>query len=189
MMKPGATPKEIASTRESSSAPNAEPVRVSRATKQEYGALLQDRITRPLKMPTTGLDPKSERKAQGHTADLDKTSDWHFDVIAGAGAIRSTARDLATFLSAELSPSGELEEAMLLTQRKFELRPGGFMGLGWHHGLEIEDGANVLWHNGGTGGFHSFMAFDPKEKVGVVVLANTSVPAVDMLGSACLLPG
>jgi hypothetical protein len=38
-----------------------------------------------------------------------------------------------------------------------------------------------VWHNGGTGGFHSFCGFDPVSRTGVVVLAN-STEDIDDIG-------
>ena len=41
----------------------------------------------------------------------------------------------------------------------------------------------IVWHNGGTGGYRSFIGFDPKARVGVVVLSNTFTAAgVDDIG-------
>jgi hypothetical protein len=39
----------------------------------------------------------------------------------------------------------------------------------------------MLWHNGGTGGFRSFLGFVPDTRVGVAVLAN-SARSVDAIG-------
>jgi hypothetical protein len=39
----------------------------------------------------------------------------------------------------------------------------------------------MLWHNGGTGGFRSFLGFVPDTSVGVVVLSN-SARSVDAIG-------
>src|SRR5260370_24744766 len=45
------------------------------------------------------------------------------------------------------------------------------------------EGHEIFWHNGGTGGYRSFMGFDPKSRVGVVVLSNMSTAAgVDDIG-------
>ena len=41
----------------------------------------------------------------------------------------------------------------------------------------------MLWHNGGTGGYRSFVALDPEGRTGVVVLAS-SARSVDRLGLA-----
>ena len=35
------------------------------------------------------------------------------------------------------------------------------------------DGRTITWHNGGTGGFSSYVGFDPATNDGVVVLGNT----------------
>ena len=41
----------------------------------------------------------------------------------------------------------------------------------------------IVWHNGGTGGFSSWMGFDPERRIGVVVLASrSSSEVVDELG-------
>jgi CubicO group peptidase (beta-lactamase class C family) len=39
----------------------------------------------------------------------------------------------------------------------------------------------MLWHNGGTGGFRSFIGFVPGTEVAVVVLSN-SARSVDAIG-------
>jgi hypothetical protein len=39
----------------------------------------------------------------------------------------------------------------------------------------------MLWHNGGTGGFRSFISFAPDTSVGVVVLSN-SARSFDAIG-------
>src|SRR5262249_11326259 len=41
----------------------------------------------------------------------------------------------------------------------------------------------IIWHNGGTGGYRSFVGFRPRTKVGVVVLSNTFTGAgIDDIG-------
>jgi CubicO group peptidase (beta-lactamase class C family) len=43
------------------------------------------------------------------------------------------------------------------------------VGLCWHL-LELKSGEKVVWHNGGTGGFRSMLAFTPATRRAVVVL-------------------
>jgi D-alanyl-D-alanine-carboxypeptidase/D-alanyl-D-alanine-endopeptidase len=51
-------------------------------------------------------------------------------------------------------------------------------GLAWHILGES------AWHSGGTGGFRSFVAYDPKERTGVVVLSNAfTLAGVDDIGA------
>jgi hypothetical protein len=58
-------------------------------------------------------------------------------------------------------------------------RPAGANGMeiayGWF--IQTKNGNSIIWHNGGTGGYRSFIGFDPKAKRGVVVLSNHSSPA------------
>ena len=50
-------------------------------------------------------------------------------------------------------------------------------------------GREIAWHNGGTGGFSSFVGYDPKARTGVVVLSNASTPSgVDDIGLHLLNP-
>ena len=44
------------------------------------------------------------------------------------------------------------------------------MGLGWVR--THRNGGTAVWHNGGTGGFSTFLGFDPKSRRGVVILTN-----------------
>ena len=44
------------------------------------------------------------------------------------------------------------------------------VAFGWH--ILKDKGSEIVWHNGGTGGYHSFVGFDPKAGTGVVVLSN-----------------
>jgi serine-type D-Ala-D-Ala carboxypeptidase/endopeptidase len=46
------------------------------------------------------------------------------------------------------------------------------------------DGKGRYWHNGGTGGYHSFAGFDPQNGTAVVVLAATASSLVDRLASS-----
>src|SRR5438045_4867860 len=57
-------------------------------------------------------------------------------------------------------------------------------GLGWL--IYSTDGQEIAWHNGGTGGFRSFVGYDPKERIGVVALSNAG--GVDDIGFHLLNP-
>ena len=43
--------------------------------------------------------------------------------------------------------------------------------MGWH--VWKRYGVRIVWHNGVTGGYWSFIGFDPVKKIGAVVLSNT----------------
>ena len=59
------------------------------------------------------------------------------------------------------------------------------IGLGWI--VRQGHGRTIHWHNGGTGGYHSFAGFDKERKKGVVVLSNSSND-IDDIGFHLLEP-
>jgi hypothetical protein len=61
------------------------------------------------------------------------------------------------------------------------------IGLGWF--IKPKKGSEIIWHNGGTGGYRAFAGFDPKARTGVVVLTNVfTTGGVDDLGFHLLDP-
>jgi hypothetical protein len=79
------------------------------------------------------------------------------------------------FLAANLEAGkGDLSKALHETHpaRRTAGTPGMSIGLAWH--IRLGGGANVVWYNGGTGGYHSFIGFDEQARLGVVVLHNSS---------------
>jgi len=163
----------------------------------DYETLIGTRITRPLSMPDTRITFSSSMKrrmATGHNAMLAPVADSDLPTpLAGAGALRGSANDMLTFLEAFLgyrepgyreSPLAPAMKAMLEVRR-----PAGQseIGLGWL--FYSTDGREIAWHNGGTGGFRSFVGYDPQERIGVVVLSNASTPGgVDDIGFHLLNP-
>nr|BFE81613.1 hypothetical protein GCM10020093_042140 [Planobispora longispora] len=103
--------------------------------------------------------------------------------------MRSTAADLVAFVRAQLNPdSGELAEAIRLT-RETEHRntPFSWVHLGWMgQRLHASQGGGLqIWHNGMTGGFSSFVGFDPERQAAVIAIGNTQrsmdKPAFELL--------
>jgi serine-type D-Ala-D-Ala carboxypeptidase/endopeptidase len=88
---------------------------------------------------------------------------------------------MATFLAAAAGVTHTpLDSAFRLTEAiEFDAGPTMRIGLGWH--VLGPDSSAVIWHNGGTGGYHSFIGFDPRRKAGVVVLSNSTL-SIDDIG-------
>jgi D-alanyl-D-alanine-carboxypeptidase/D-alanyl-D-alanine-endopeptidase len=138
-----------------------------------YEALVQSRITQPLKMSSTRIILPAEMKARlavGHNAGLAPVPNFDFQALAGAGALRSSANDLLLFLAANLgyakSPLAPAMAAMLKVRRPTTI-PGMEMTLGW---VVAADG--IVWRNGSSAGYRSFVGYDPKPRIGVVALSN-----------------
>ena len=156
-----------------------------------YEELLRRRVFEPLGMADTMItltEAQKKRLATGSSLLLRPIGNWRFDALAGAGAILSTARDMTRFLTAAMGlRETPLRKAfdLMLQKRRPTGTPDLDIAMGWH--IWTTYGTEIVWHNGGTGGYRSFAGFDPKTKTGVVVLCNTSF-GVDDLGLHALEP-
>lgn len=158
---------------------------------KSYEALVTERILAPLGMRDTRLAPTPamrERLATGHGTNLAPVGGWDLAVLAGAGGWRSTASDMLRFAAAQLTPPpGPLGQALAAARepRRPTGAPGLRIGLGWH--VLERGGRSLAWHNGGTGGYRSFLGVDPATGANVVVLSNSAV-SVDDIGFHLLDP-
>ncbi len=158
---------------------------LARATGKSYEELVRERVLAPLKMTHTSiaLTPwMRDHLAIGHDPQGQVVANWDLPTLAGAGALRSTALDMLKFVDANLHPErGPLGRAMALAQReRAAAAPPMAIGLTW---LIMRAGADtIVWHNGGTGGYRSFVGFVPSRKVGVVVLTNSGGAGADDIG-------
>lgn len=156
----------------------------------DYGATLLKRICEPLGMKETRVAFTPEMRARlalGHTALGFETANWDIPTLAGAGAIRSTTEDLLLFAKANLDPAnGPLAPALRLAQsERHRINPALEIGLGWH--ISGVAGLEIIWHNGETGGYHSYLGLDAKNRRAVVILTNTA-SSIDDIGSHLLDP-
>jgi hypothetical protein len=53
--------------------------------------------------------------------------------------------------------------------------PNLSIALAWH--ILTANGRDIIWHNGGTGGYRTFIGYEPIARTGVVVLSNAGTPA------------
>jgi CubicO group peptidase (beta-lactamase class C family) len=161
-------------------------VALARAAGQPYEALVRERICVPLGMPDTVVTLTGEqtaRLATGYTRRGRPTPPLELPALVSAGALRSTATDLLGFLEANLDPARTPLAAQLQRTQRPQLRAAKRMevGLGWLIAHPPGAAGPVLWHNGGTSGFRSFVAFTRETRTAVVVLCNTA-RSVDRLG-------
>lgn len=160
------------------------------ASTQTYTQLIRKNIVNRLNMYNTFVDvpASSNNYPLGHSYGY-PVPYWNFDVFKGAGAIKSDAQDLVRFI---LINMGEIDSDIYPLLKKMQAiqyptdSPITYIGLGWH--INTETGNNIIWHNGGTGGFRSFIGFDPIIKKGVVLLTNNAfaIPVIAKLGAHIL---
>jgi CubicO group peptidase (beta-lactamase class C family) len=158
-----------------------------------YEELLQARIFRPLGMTssTSVTTPALRaRLAPGHLADGKPAANWDFQAIAGAGAVRSSARDMIAYMQSYMRASSPAQQLAVQPRRVLAGEGDGDgvkkIGLAWM--LDQVKGQPFAWHNGQTGGYASFAGYTLDGKRGVVVLSSTARD-VDALGVGVLLPG
>lgn len=144
-----------------------------------YADAVGRRVLAPLGMRETWIavpDSLAARLVEGHGADGTPVPHWTWtDAAAGAGGWRSSADDLLTLAEAALAlTASPLAEplALALTPRA-DVDRGRRIGLGWFFvPVPDSEGVTMAVHDGGTGGFSSFLGVVPEGGVGVVVLTN-----------------
>ena len=149
-----------------------------------YEQLVTRRVLGPLGMHETAITLSPALRARlvsGHGDTGQVVANWDLPTLAGAGALRSTVGDMLTFLAANLdSTRGPLAHALheAHISRHPTTSPNMTIGLAWH--ILARPAGAIVWHNGGTGGYRSFIGFDPARGVGVVLLTNSLVGADDI---------
>jgi CubicO group peptidase (beta-lactamase class C family) len=154
---------------------------LSRRAGMDYEAMVRSRICEPLGMNNTRVTLTPEMKARlatGHSATLNPVANWDIPTLAGARALRSNANDLLIFIAANLGYTKTPLAAAMAAEVSIR-RPAGApdmeIAYGWH--VQTKEGRSIIWHNGGTGGYRTYMGYDPKSRAGVVVLSNLSTAA------------
>ncbi|HEX8157711.1 MAG TPA: serine hydrolase [Solirubrobacteraceae bacterium] len=152
---------------------------------KRYEELVRERILEPLHMASTAitLTPEMARNfASGHNADGTVVPPWDLPTLAGAGALRSSITDMLSFASANLEDDhGPLQQAMATARApRKTIEAETQIGLNW---LTLHSGDHdIVWHNGGTGGFTSFIGLDEARQTAIVLLSSSSGEGVDDIG-------
>jgi CubicO group peptidase (beta-lactamase class C family) len=121
--------------------------------------------------------------APGHDISGTAAKNWDFDALAGAGAIRSTAGDMLRYLKANMGiDQSPLAAAMKLAHRpRSDMAKTMYIGLAW-----MTTNKGIIWHDGTTGGYRSFLGFTSDGRHGVVILSNSTAAKLNDLGFATL---
>lgn len=146
---------------------------------QPFVIVLAKELLMPLAMENTyvaitGIEDAAQL-AQGFDLAGNPVSAWHFDAMAGAGAVVSTLDDMVSYVQAMMQKSAAKDPVMQLM-----LNPAEALGdccshpLGWM--LEKDKkGRPFAWHAGQTAGFSSVIGFYLDGSRGMVLLNNQSI--------------
>ncbi|MDT0306529.1 serine hydrolase domain-containing protein [Streptomyces sp. DSM 44917] len=156
-----------------------------------YEELVRAEVCRPLGLDDTRVTldaDRSARLAPGHSRRGRPRPGWNLAALAGAGGLHSTVPDLLRLARAQFGEApAPLDEAVALTHATSHRMGGAASHPGWI-GLRMpprRGGQDVLFHNGGTGGYRSLLAVAPAARTAVVVLsanaAHVDRPGLDLL--------
>jgi CubicO group peptidase (beta-lactamase class C family) len=149
---------------------------VANAAGGDYDAALRQRLFAPLGMAQAGAStlPPGVRDVIGHRPGGSAVPGWRFaPALGGVGGVRATLDDMVRYAQAQLGQGDAAAVSMVQATHAEQSAVGRSMGLGWMRAPL--NGRTLLAHEGGTGGFSSFIAIDPERDRAVVVLADTAL--------------
>ena len=135
-----------------------------------YAAALEEYVLGPLGAARTGMSASGSRASASSGGEV--MSDWHFDALAGAGALWGTTTDLLALTAVMRGDvnnpfESTIEDALAPTG----IKAGGFsVTRVWHTAAAGE--ATIYWHNGRTNGFSSFVGFRPDDGRAIAMLVS-----------------
>jgi len=138
---------------------------------QDYTVLLNQYVQEDLGMTATKISEQD--------GDLGNYWDWQEnDAYLSAGAVTSNIEDMLRYAQMQLdedSPFVQCHQSLKVINASSEsYRMMGIhmdeIGMGWI--IDRENG--IIWHNGGTGHYNSYLGFDPEAGTAVVILSNLS---------------
>lgn len=143
-----------------------------------YEQMVQQFIAQPIGMMDTRIDIRQQdsvRYAKGYTED----GSYHFPrnlppIYQGAGGLRATADDMLKYAKAQWdAPNKKLEKAIQLTHDTTFSDKNFHIGMAWV--LLKYGNLDVIFHNGATGGFRSYLGVAPDKQLAVIVLVNSTL--------------
>ncbi len=160
---------------------------MSRKYGTSYEEMVRSLVWKPLGMTDTAIRLSKDQQSRfadgcmmesnlGRLQFFVPATPWTMhDCFAGAGAIRSTANDMIKYLKANmgLTPNPQGLPFDMIQKKRKDVGGPLWIGLGWHGFKENKD-TDLVWHNGGTGGYTSLVIFSKKHKKGLVILSNSA---------------
>lgn len=149
---------------------------LARAAGVAYPELVRQRLVEPLGLSTlyapSAVDELRPTARSGRSRRGRLRAPWTGAAIAPAGGLRASIADMARLTQALLDGTAP-GIAALDPVAPFSGR-GVTIGAAWI--TLTHQNHQITWHNGGTGGFRSWIGLDRQEGTGVVLLSATSAP-------------
>lgn len=155
---------------------------------QDFVQLMQKEVIGKMGMTSTTFrlsTAEESQKALPYSRAGKRTANWDMPTLQGAGALKSSLNDMLIYLAYNMGRTGSsLSPAIEMTHKKSYLIAqkddvSHWIGLNWMI-KQYRNGPEFIWHSGGTAGYSSFIGFNKKRGIGVVVLSNSSKPIIDI---------
>jgi len=154
---------------------------VAAAAGTGYASLARSRLFEPVGMTGAYVADSPEAltstAVRGHTRRGQEAEPWTGEALGPAGGVRATVDDLALFVRALLC--GAAPGIAALTPVRDFAGEAVRIGAGWLTSA-VKD-RHITWHNGGTGGFRSYVGLDLENQRGVAVV-RASPRSADRVG-------
>lgn len=141
------------------------------AADRPYRELLRERVLVPVGLTEASIpyadSELTERDLLGQTRGGRTNDAWLGEAMAPAGGVRADIEQLAIFTQRLLTKRAPGMDAL---QPKITEQDSS-TGWAWITMPSPSDGRPITWHNGGTGGFTSFLGLDRERGVGVVIVS------------------
>jgi CubicO group peptidase (beta-lactamase class C family) len=136
--------------------------------KQSFSDLVKQKICEPLKMTNTGVQNIKPVKILPGYENGTNVLNWQFKGMEAAGAIYSTPFDMMLYVKSNLQNTAQKQ-----IEHSATFDSGKKIALAWHF-IKRKTDAELIWHNGATGGFSSFIGLIKDKNTGFIVLTNSS---------------
>lgn len=174
---------------------------IERVGGKDYASYMDESILGPVGMDNSSFFVKAGMKLAKGYKDGDATHDLGIRDLPATGLL-SSVDDLGRFMQMvikggmsggrQIIKPETLAEMLRPQNTRVPLDMGINIGLGWAldgmGNTEIKNGGQVVHHGGSLPAFNSQLLILPEQKLGVVVLTNSSArPAVDIVATEALI--
>lgn len=140
----------------------------------EYAVLLRERILRPTGMNSSAVARHGDTAPWGTSPSGLPRQPWVMGGFAPAGGVYSTIEDMARLARALLEGSAPGLDSTVAFEGIPTDRENRTSGMFWIIDSEPGTGQRMIWHNGGTGGYSSWMGIFPHLSRAVIILQSVA---------------
>jgi CubicO group peptidase (beta-lactamase class C family) len=181
-------------------------VLVERLAGTTWEEFVQQRIFAPLGMRNSNFSVTAMQKAADYSLPYGEEKGEtkaipfrNIDEIGPAGSINSSVNEMTNWLALQMN-NGKAGDKQIISERSLletqtpQIVSGGDLkydesfyvsyAMGW--GVYVYRGHHIIRHGGGIDGFTSNVTVLPKDKLGIVVLTNSSSPASGLIANVAV---